>query len=226
MAVWAGLYATLRERRNAQAASRICRAAADHDSARTCSSEAKEEAEMIRLIEAWFDGVCEPINPGGHAAYGALVKVDGMTMFSEGGYVCHGSTASNNVAEYSGMLTVLKWLDSNAGAQPIKITIRGDSKLVINQLSGAWNTNCTKCGKALKRCCCGETTPGLYYSFYRDARDLLAVLQMRHKITLTWIPRNENDICDVLSKQVLKDRGIEFRIQPEAPDRVGSKVSA
>ena len=30
------------------------------------------------MIEGWFDGVCEPKNPGGHAAWGALVKRDGM----------------------------------------------------------------------------------------------------------------------------------------------------
>ena len=29
-----------------------------------------------------------------------------------------------------------------------------------------------------------------------------------------WISRNENDICDVLSKKVLLDMGIKFKIQP------------
>ena len=168
------------------------------------------------MIECWFDGVCEPKNPGGHAAYGALIKVDGETVLREGGYVCNGPTASNNLAEYSGILAVLRWLDQNAGASPVKITIRGDSNLVINQLSGAWNTNCTKCRKPLKRCSCATPTPGLYFPFYEQARDLLAALTKRHKITLTWIPRKENEICDVLSKAVLKERGIEFKIQPKA----------
>jgi ribonuclease HI len=170
--------------------------------------------------------VSEPSNPGGHAAYGALVKVNGETKFSEGGYVCHGPTASNNVAEYSGMLSVLRWLDANAGPEPIEILIRGDSKLVINQLAGAWNTNCTKCGKPLKRCFCGQTTPGLYYPIYEKARDLLAVLKTRYKIKLTWIPRDENAICDVLSKKVLLDMGIVFRIQPEPSARAEKRVPA
>jgi ribonuclease HI len=167
------------------------------------------------LIEAWADGACEPVNPGGHAAYGALVKVNGETVFSEGVYVCGGPMASNNVAEYAGMLAVLRWIDKYAGQAATKIIIRGDSKLVINQLSGKWNTNCTNCGKPLKRCFCGKKTPGLYYPYYEQCRDLFAVVSRRHKITLTWIPREQNDVCDVLSKGVLKERGVEFKIQPE-----------
>lgn len=168
------------------------------------------------MFEAWFDGCCEPTNPGGHAAYGAVVQKDKHTVFSEGEYVCSGPTASNNVAEYAGMLSVLRWIDANAGEAAEQITIRGDSKLVINQLSGAWNTNCTKCGKPLKRCFCGEKSPGLYYPFYLQARDLFDVLKKRHKIKLVWVPREQNSICDVLSKSVLKNRGIQFKIQPEA----------
>jgi len=167
------------------------------------------------MIEAWFDGCCEPKNPGGHAAYGALVKIDGQTVFSEGKYVCGGPTASNNVAEYSGILALLRWIEANAGEECKQITIRGDSKLVINHLAGKWNTNCTNCGNPLKRCFCGKKTPGLYFPYYEQARDLFAVLNRRHKIKLQWVPRDENSICDVLSKAVLKDRGVKFRIQPE-----------
>lgn len=167
------------------------------------------------MIEAWFDGCCEPTNPGGHAAYGALVQVDGVTVFSDGAYVCGGPTASNNVAEYSGMLSVLRWIDEHAGESAQKIIIRGDSKLVINQLAGKWNTNCATCGKPLTRCACGKRTKGLYYPFYEKCRDLFAVVSKRHKIVLMWVPREHNDICDVLSKGVLKDRGVEFKIQPE-----------
>lgn len=85
-------------------------------------------------IEGWFDGVCEPRNPGGHAAWGALVKQDGQTIWSQGGYCGAGPQMSNNVAEYSGMIAVLervKWL-------PGSLTIRGDSMLVIGQLTGEW----------------------------------------------------------------------------------------
>ena len=32
---------------------------------------------------------------------------------------------------------------------------------------------------------------------------------------LEWIPREQNDICDVLSKKVLHDMGVVFKLQPE-----------
>jgi hypothetical protein len=35
------------------------------------------------------------------------------------------------------------------------------------------------------------------------------------RITLRWISRDDNSVCDWLSKKVLKDMGVVFRIQPE-----------
>jgi ribonuclease HI len=32
------------------------------------------------MIEIYFDGACEPINPGGTAAYGFLIKKDNKTI--------------------------------------------------------------------------------------------------------------------------------------------------
>ena len=147
----------------------------------------------MNLIEAWFDGVCEPKNPGGHGAWGAVVWVDGRTVYEEGGYCGHGPSISNNVAEYSGAVAALTAAKKHTGV----IVLRGDSKLVINQLKGEWKVN-----------------GGLYMPFYQRAKALRDELQDR--LNLVWVPRAENEICDVLSKQVLHDRGIEFRIQPEA----------
>ena len=42
---------------------------------------------------------------------------------------------SNNVAEYAGVLHALKCLSS---CPPGRVTIYGDSNLVINQLNGRW----------------------------------------------------------------------------------------
>jgi hypothetical protein len=36
-------------------------------------------------------------------------------------------------------------------------------------------------------------------------------------VSFKWVPREQNADCDVLSKKVLLDRGIQFRIQPEVP---------
>jgi ribonuclease HI len=151
-------------------------------------------------IEGWFDGCTEPINPGGHASWGALIKIDGETVWQASAYVGHGPTMSNNVAEYSGAIACMRQI---LGLDPygklkssnLVITLRGDSMLVIKQLSGEWR---------VKR--------GLYVPYYQQAVRLRAQLpQMR----LEWIPRNLNAEADLLSKRELSDRRIEFRLQKE-----------
>jgi ribonuclease HI len=148
---------------------------------------------MSARIKAWFDGVCEPVNPGGHAAFGAAVVVDGMTVLATGGYVGNGALMSNNCAEYSGFIAAAEECMKHAGV----VIIRGDSKLVVNQLQGLWKVN-----------------GGLYMPYYQRAIVLWSQLKIRTR--LEWIPRDQNEVCDDLSKQVLRDRGVQFRIQPEA----------
>jgi ribonuclease HI len=152
------------------------------------------------IIEAWFDGVCEPRNPGGHAAWGALVKVNQVRLYGEGGYVGVGAGMSNNVAEYCGCIAAMEWIRANA-PQGI-VTICGDSKLVINQLAGHW-----------------RVLGGAYVPYYTKAFELMQSLLSKYSlnVNLCWVPREENSECDELSKQVLRARGVQFRIQPEAP---------
>jgi ribonuclease HI len=151
------------------------------------------------MIEAWFDGVCEPKNPGGHAAYGVLVKVDSQIVLAEGKYVGVGSKMSNNVAEYSGCIAAFEEILKHAGPA----IVRGDSKLVIYHLSPdpsigrKWNIN-----------------GGLYMPYYTKAVELWRRLQDRSM--LEWVSRDQNGECDHYSKQVLRDMGVKFRIQKEA----------
>lgn len=148
-------------------------------------------------IEGWFDGVCEPVNPGGHAAWGIRVCVDGAEVHTAGGYVGCSKEMSNNVAEYSGFCAVMRYVR----AKDLKgiLTVRGDSKLVIMQLSGRWKVN-----------------GGYYFPYYKEARALLEELRgILGGVELIWIPREQNGDCDKYSKAVLLDRGIKFRIQPE-----------
>jgi len=132
---------------------------------------------------AWFDGACGPINPGGTATYGIMIKdQDGTILVWEHGLIGKGSTMSNNVAEYAGVLQVLKYL---APRLPGQVTIHGDSKLVINQLNGKWRVR-----------------KGLYLSIAIEAKALLAYLHgLGWQINLCWIPRTQNQECDMLSKQ-------------------------
>lgn len=146
------------------------------------------------IITAWFDGACEPRNPGGHASYGALVRVGGETVLAESGYIGHGPRMSNNVAEYSGAIVVLRKIAELDGVADV----RGDSRLVIEQLTGRWRV---------------RTEGGLYVPYYREAAAILAPI--RKRVRLRWIPREQNAEADALSKAVLKERGVTFRLQRE-----------
>lgn len=132
-------------------------------------------------IECWFDGSTEPVNPGGHTSYGALVKRDDRVILSESGYVGVGPEMSNNVGEYAGVIAVLKFLIREKISEAI---IFGDSKLVIKQLSGKW-----------------KAKQGLYIPYYREAIQLCHQLP---KIKLQWIPREQNGHADYLSRRPIK----------------------
>jgi ribonuclease HI len=158
----------------------------------------ENEREDI-MIEAWFDGACEPVNPGGHGAWGAIVKVDGPIVYREGGYCGAGPSISNNVAEYSGFCAAL----TEALRYPGEIRVRGDSRLVICQLSDEAARACGYPGK-------WKMKGGLYQPFYERAVQLL-----EPRVALEWVPRENNNECDVLSKEVLRAKGVRFRIQAD-----------
>ena len=145
------------------------------------------------MLTAHFDGCCEPRNPGGHAAWGAILLRDNETIWQDKGYCGVGPTMSNNVAEYSGVCAVLERLQQE---QEVCL-IRGDSKLAIMQLQHKW-----------------KVKSGLYLPYYAKAATLLD--HVIDRVKFEWVPRHKNDVCDVLSKAVLKDMGVTFKIQPEA----------
>jgi probable phosphoglycerate mutase len=117
-------------------------------------------------------------NPG-PAAYGALVR-DGATGEVVAERAEFIGTASNNVAEYSGLvagLELVRELDPNA-----TVEVRMDSKLVVEQMSGRWKIKHPDMQKlAIK------------------ARDTFPPTQ----VTYTWIPRAENSDADALVNQAL-----------------------
>lgn len=133
------------------------------------------------MIECWFDGSCEPVNPLGHASYGALVREGSRTLFSFSGYVGHGEGMSNNVAEYSGVIAVLKYLiEANIN----HAIIYGDSNMVVRQLSGKM-----------------KARRGMYLQYFHEARKLK---QQLPDVCLKWIPREQNGEADYLSRQAIR----------------------
>ncbi len=81
------------------------------------------------MITAYFDGGARS-NPG-PAGYGVYIVDDQGTVLAE----LHGSLgiATNNVAEYRGLIAALQWaVDNNV----TRITIKGDSLLIVEQMRG------------------------------------------------------------------------------------------
>ena len=67
--------------------------------------------EPAMKIVAYFDGACEPINPGGYAAFGAVIFIDGVRIWESSKLfvpqIGREEETSNNVAEYAGFIAIL-----------------------------------------------------------------------------------------------------------------------
>jgi probable phosphoglycerate mutase len=117
-------------------------------------------------------------NPG-PAAYGALVR-DGATAEVLARVAEHIGVASNNVAEYRG---VIAGLAAARGIDPdALVEVRMDSKLVVEQLSGRWQVK--------------------HPDMRTLAKQALA-LWPPGQVTYTWVPRAENKAADRLVNEAL-----------------------
>jgi len=154
---------------------------------------------MKKKIKAYFDGCCEPVNPGGTASFGAVVFIDNKRVWECSRLFIpikgREKETSNNVAEYSGFASILEYLIENDLTKE-SIKIYGDSNLVIQQMLGNWRMK-----------------SGFYIPVAFRAKELLKKFKKRPD--LYWIPREENSIADELSKAELLKAGVEFKIQPE-----------
>jgi ribonuclease HI len=130
------------------------------------------------MIEAFFDGLCEP-NPGGVATYGFVVLRDGKKVHEGHGLAAtpKSSQATNNVAEYSGLIHALQWLVEHPAPGPI--VVRGDSDLVVRQVKGEF-----------------KVKSSLLAPLHGRVKDLAARLP---GITFEWVPRNRNSDADRLT---------------------------
>jgi ribonuclease HI len=152
------------------------------------------------VLQIYFDGACGPVNPGGKAGWGWIAYRDGKVVSQEYGYVGEGPEMSNNVAEYSAILAALIWAKSFD--EPVEF--RGDSMLVIRQMSGQWK---------IKR--------GLYEKYARDAWRF-----RRSNHRYTWIPRELNSVADELSNLGMNCEGEKFGVDKEYQDRMVREYGA
>jgi ribonuclease HI len=150
------------------------------------------------MITAYFDGACEPVNPGGTASYGVVVYLDEKMIWRDSKLFVpikgREKETSNNVAEYSGFKAILEFL-LREGFQESEICIYGDSQLVINQMFGSW-----------------RILNGFYVPIAEECKKLLG--EFKH-LSGKWLPREENTFADLLSKDCLKGAGVKLRIQRE-----------
>ncbi|RJK96968.1 bifunctional RNase H/acid phosphatase [Vallicoccus soli] len=116
-------------------------------------------------------------NPG-PAAYGALVRdADGEVLAEVAEHI---GRATNNVAEYRGLIAGLEAArDLDPGA---RIEVRMDSKLVVEQMSGRWKVK----------------HPDMQPLALRARRVLPP-----EQVSYTWVPRERNKAADRLANEAL-----------------------
>jgi len=135
-----------------------------------------------------FDGLCLPRNPGGVATYGFVAKRGAKTVHEECGLAAPPYTpqATNNVAEYTGVLKALEWALAQ-GLEKEKVVVRGDSELVIRQLKGEYKVK----------------SPSIVNLFTR-VHELAGRFS---SISFGWIPREENKEADALTNRAYAEFG-------------------
>ena len=163
----------------------------------------------IRRVVIEADGASRG-NPG-PAAYGALVKdADSGRVLAEDGTAI--GTASNNVAEYRGLIAGLTM--AQAVAPEAEVEVRMDSKLVVEQMSGNWKIK------------------------HPDMKPLALEAKRLAPFgtSYTWVARERNKHADRLANEALDGEraGVTFHtdapappaLEADAPDSVAEQVES
>ena len=124
----------------------------------------------------YFDGLCEPINPGGIACCGYVIKSDGKLL--EAGCNLAARRSTNNVAEYTALI---RGLDGLVRLGIKGAVVRGDSQLVIRQMTGEYAVRASR-----------------ILPLYERAIDLA---QRAGVTRFEWVPRTNNTEADALSRR-------------------------
>ena len=135
------------------------------------------------MILIYFDGLCEPKNPGGIATYAYIIKDLENKKLEEGFGLAakpFSSTSTNNIAEYAGVVCGLKeGLKYSDSAK-----VLGDSALVIKQLKREYKIRSKK-----------------LIPFFEAAQRLASKYR---KLEFSWIPREENREADSLTREAYR----------------------
>ena len=133
----------------------------------------------MKIYDCYFDGACEPTNPGGKIGFGIYIT-DGKKEYIKGFYKEQDPSNTNNVAEYMALIEILKLFKNK---RECHINIHGDSLLVIKQMNGEW-----------------KSKGGAYAPYFKEAKKLYNELLPNNCISLKWIPRELNSKADEQSR--------------------------
>jgi ribonuclease H / adenosylcobalamin/alpha-ribazole phosphatase len=117
-------------------------------------------------------------NPG-PAGYGAVVRdaVTGAVLAERAAAI---GTATNNVAEYGGLIAGLQ---AARELEADEVEVRMDSKLVVEQMSGRWKVK--------------------HPSMQPLAREAAALVRELGRVRFSWIPRAQNAHADRLANEAM-----------------------
>ena len=149
------------------------------------------------MITAYTDGGARG-NPG-PAGYGVhILDADENTLAELVGPLGH---ATNNVAEYSGLIAALQWAVDH-GHQ--RVRVRMDSELVIKQMRGEY-----------------KVRHATMQELHADAKRLIAKLE---RVTFEHVRREQNKVADGLSNQAMDI--VEGKPPAEAPVVAAATIPA
>jgi broad specificity phosphatase PhoE/ribonuclease HI len=130
-------------------------------------------------------------NPG-PAGWGALVRdaATGTVLVERWAGI---GPATNNVAEYSGLIAGLT--AALALGEPVDVEVRMDSKLVVEQMSGRWKVK--------------------HPDMVPLAGEAMALVRQLAQVSFTWIPREANRDADRLANRAMDEQ--QSTATPTAP---------
>jgi Ribonuclease HI len=129
--------------------------------------------------KGFFDGLCEPVNPGGIATYGYVVLLDGRNLEGYGlASPPWSPNSTNNVAEYTGLICLLRRMLQE---RVDEAEVMGDSQLVVRQINGEYKVKSEK-----------------IIPLFNVAKELLSRFR---RVEVKWIPREENSYADLMTRK-------------------------
>lgn len=147
-----------------------------NDLVKTIGEYSATEKPALLTAKVWFDGSCEPKNPGGTARGGWIIETNDDKRYVGCKVIAKNST--NNVAEFGALLGALTDLKER-DLLGIELEIYGDSRLVVETVSRRWK-------------CKAQHLKPMLIEVWKLLR--------QSEWTIKWIPREQNKEADEISR--------------------------